>query len=208
MYAGEQCQKSHSHDIPRHKVNLSWLALMKKNISTKTTSKPDKNESITAAQFLKRLKALQSQKQPDLTVISHRSGGCDHGRTDGQIFALAKIILCPLARSKTPDNAISARVGTVSIMDFRLAAKTTRRRKAFILYEAPRSINGWDLGTSAIYVVGSYCSINRDILYKLALKDTWGAAPPLSAQRTLLNMAMLRIPRSPRYCWKMIRLNP
>jgi len=184
MYTGEQRQKSHSYDIPCHKVNLGWLASMKKSISTKTTSKPDKNESITVAQFLKRLKALQSAEAAE----SHSHLASDQedvimGVRMGHIFALAKeFIDMPLGEiEKLLESPIhEARVGAVSIMDFQARRKKTsqeRRKELFDLYIRRHDrINSWDLvDRSAIYVVGGYLFDQpRDILYKLARsKDTW-----------------------------------
>ena len=157
---------------------------MTKNISTKITTQADKQESITADQFVKRLKALQ----PAEAAESHSQLASDPenvlmGVRMGQVFALAKeAINMSLAEiEKLLDSPIhKARVGAVSIMDFQARSKKTtveRRKELFNLYvRCHDRINSWDLvDRSAIYVVGSYLFDKpRNVLYKLARsKNTW-----------------------------------
>jgi len=157
---------------------------MTKNISTKITSQADKKESITAEQFVKRLKALRSAEAAK--AHSHLTSDQEDviiGVRMGQVFALAKeSIQMSLGEiEKLLDSSIhEARVGAVSIMDFQARSKKTtkeRRKELFDLYIRRHDrINSWDLvDRSAIYVVGGYLFDQpRNILYKLARsKDTW-----------------------------------
>jgi 3-methyladenine DNA glycosylase AlkD len=157
---------------------------MTKNMPAKITSKPDKKESVTADQFVRRLKALRSSE----AAKSHSHLASDQedvimGVRMGQVFALAKeFVNMPLGEiEKLLDSPIhEARVGAVSIMDFQARSKKTteeRRKGLFDLYIRRHDrINSWDLvDRSAIYVIGSYLYDKpRAILYKLARsKDTW-----------------------------------
>jgi 3-methyladenine DNA glycosylase AlkD len=157
---------------------------MTKNIPTKITSKPGKKESLTADQFVKKLKVLRSAE----AAKSHGHLASDQddvimGVRMGQVFALAKEFMdMPLGEiEKLLESPIhEARVGAVSIMDFQARRKKTteeRRKDLFDLYIRRHDrINSWDLvDRSAIYVVGAYLVDKpRDILYKLARsKDTW-----------------------------------
>jgi len=157
---------------------------MPKNISIKITSQADKQESITADQFVKRLKALQSAEAAE--SHSHLASDPEDvlmGVRMGQVFALAKeAINMSLAEiEKLLDSPIhKARVGAVSVMDFQARSKKTtveRRKELFDLYIRRHDrINSWDLvDRSAISVVGGYLFDQpRNILYKLARsKDTW-----------------------------------
>ncbi len=157
---------------------------MTKNISTKITSQADKKESITAEQFVKRLKALRSAEAAK--AHSHLTSDQEDviiGVRMGQVFALAKesIHMSLDEIEKLLDSPIhEARVGAVSIMDFQARSKKTtkeRRKELFDLYIRRHDrINSWDLvDRSAIYVVGGYLFDQpRNILYKLARsKDTW-----------------------------------
>jgi 3-methyladenine DNA glycosylase AlkD len=157
---------------------------MTKNISTKITTQADQNESMTADQFVKKLKALRSAE----AVKSHSQLASDRddvimGVRMGQVFALAKeFINMPLGEiEKLLDSPVhEVRVGAVSIMDFQARSKKTseeRKKKLFDLYIRRHDrINTWDLvDRSAIYVVGGYLFDKpHNILYKLARsKDTW-----------------------------------
>jgi 3-methyladenine DNA glycosylase AlkD len=157
---------------------------MTKNISTKITSRADKKESMTADEFVKKLKALRSAEAAK--SHSHLASGQDDvimGVRMGRVFALAKesINMSLGEIEKLLDSPIhEARVGAVSIMDFQARSKKTteeRKKELFDLYIRRHDrINSWDLvDRSAIYVVGSYLFDKpRDILYNLARsKDTW-----------------------------------
>jgi 3-methyladenine DNA glycosylase AlkD len=150
---------------------------MTRKISTKTTVQADQKEPITADQFVKRLKALQSAE----AARAHDHLASDQedvimGVRMGQVFALAKeFINMPLNEiEKLLDSPIhEARVGAVSIMDFQARSKKTtaeRRKELFDLYIRRHDrINTWDLvDRSAPYVVGGYLFDQpRKILYKL-----------------------------------------
>ena len=157
---------------------------MAKKAPAKIVSKSEQDGSLTANQFVTRLKALQSAEAAE----SHRSLAADEddvimGVRMGQVFALAKeFIDMPLDEiEKLLDSPIhEARVGAVSIMDFQARSKKIteqRRKELFDLYIRRHDrINSWDLvDRSAIYVVGGYLYDKpRKILFKLARsKDTW-----------------------------------
>ena len=157
---------------------------MAKKASAKIASGSEQRESLTADQFVTRLKAHRSAEAAE----SHRSLAADDedliiGVRMGQVFALAKeFINMPLDEiEKLLDSPIhEARVGAVSIMDFQARSKKIteqRRKELFDLYIRRHDrINSWDLvDRSAIYVVGGYLYDKpRKILYKLACsKDTW-----------------------------------
>ena len=157
---------------------------MTKNIPAKITSRPDKKESITADQFIKRLKALRSpEAAKSHTHLASDEDDVIMGVRMGQVFALAKeFIEMPLDEiDKLLESPIhEVRVGAVSIMDFQARSKKTteaRRKELFDLYmERHDRINSWDLvDRSAIYVIGGYLNDKpRDILYTLARsKNTW-----------------------------------
>jgi 3-methyladenine DNA glycosylase AlkD len=151
---------------------------MTRKILSKTTTPTDQKEPITAVQFVKRLKALQSAE----AARAHDHLASDQedvimGVRMGQVFALAKeSINMPLGEiEKLLDSPIhEARVGAVSIMDFQARSKRTtaeRRKELFDLYVRRHDrINTWDLvDRSAPYVVGGYLFDQpRKILYKLA----------------------------------------
>jgi 3-methyladenine DNA glycosylase AlkD len=157
---------------------------MTKNMPAKITSKPDKKESVTADQFVRRLKALRSSE----AARSHSHLASDQedvimGVRMGQVFALAKeFVNMPLGEiEKLLESPVhEARVGAVSIMDFQARNKKTteeRRKELFDLYiKRHDRINSWDLvDRSAIYVIGSYLYDKpRTILHKLVRsKNTW-----------------------------------
>lgn len=133
---------------------------------------------LTAADFLKRLKALRSSAVAK--SHSHLASDADDvilGVRMGQVFALAKEFMnTPLdeveAMLESPIHEM--RVGAVSIMDFQARNKKTtaeRRKELFDLYIRRHDrINTWDLvDRSAIYVVGGYLFEKpRKVLYKLA----------------------------------------
>lgn len=133
---------------------------------------------LTAAEFLKRLKALRS---PAVAKShSHLASNEDDailGIRMGQVFALAKEFM-PMELDEVEVMLESPfhemRVGAVSIMDFQARSKKTsdeRRKELFDLYLRRHDrINTWDLvDRSAPWVVGSYLMDKpRKILYKLA----------------------------------------
>ena len=133
---------------------------------------------LTAAEFLKRLKALRSPA----VAKSHRHLASDNddailGVRMGQVFALAKeFVSMPLDEVETMlESPIhEMRVGAVSIMDFQARSKkitNERRKELFDLYIRRHDrINTWDLvDRSAPWVVGSYLMDKpRKVLYKLA----------------------------------------
>lgn len=133
---------------------------------------------LTAAEFLKRLKALQSPT----VAKSHAHLAADKddiilGVRMGQVFALAKEhVNMELDEVETMlESPIhEMRVGAVSIMDFQARSKKTmneRRKELFDLYIRRHDrINTWDLvDRSAPWVVGSYLMDKpRKVLYKLA----------------------------------------
>ena len=133
---------------------------------------------LNAAEFLKKLKGLRSDKAAK--SHSHLSADPDDvilGVRMGQVFALAKeFVETPLDEVETMlESPIhEMRVGAVSIMDFQARSKKTieaRRKELFDLYIRRHDrINSWDLvDRSAPYVVGGYLFDKpRKILYKLA----------------------------------------
>lgn len=145
---------------------------------------------LTANQFIKELKLLQSAA--DLKKIQRyfKSGPGEYGEGDkfigvrmGQLFALAKeFIEMPLDEiEKLLDSPIhEARAGALSIMAQQAKNRKTsetRRKELFDLYIRRHDrVNNWDLvDLGALYVVGRYLVDKpRDILYKLARsKNIW-----------------------------------
>lgn len=134
--------------------------------------------SLTAAEFLKRLKALRS---PAIARShSHLAADKDDsvlGVRMGQVFALAKEFMnmeLDEVEKMLESPIHEMRVGAVSIMDFQARSKKTtdtRRKELFDLYIRRHDrIDTWDLvDRSAPWVVGSYLFDKpRRILYKLA----------------------------------------
>lgn len=133
---------------------------------------------LTAAEFLKRLKALRSA----VVARSHAHLAADEDDTIlgvrmGQVFALAKEFMSmelDEVETMLESPIHEMRVGAVSIMDFQARSKKTtdeRRKELFDLYIRRHDrINTWDLvDRSAPWVVGSYLFDKpRKILYKLA----------------------------------------
>lgn len=145
---------------------------------------------LTAAHFLRRLKAQQSPDELKKIQRYFKSGIGDYSEGDkfigvrmGDVFALAKeFIEMPLGEiEKLLESPIhEARAGAVSIMDWQARDKKTaaaRRKELFDLYLRRHDrINNWDLvDRSAPFVIGGYLSDKlRDILYKLARsKNVW-----------------------------------
>lgn len=147
-------------------------------------------KDLSAAQFVKRLKALRSADEQKKIQRYFKSEAGDYAEGDefigvrmGQVFALAKEFMeMSLAEIEKllDDDIHEARVGAVSIMDFQARNKKTseaRRKELFDLYiNRHDRINNWDLvDRSAPHVVGGYLFDKpRAILYKLARsKNVW-----------------------------------
>ena len=143
----------------------------------KTANKTSQN--LTAKQFLEELTALKSTATIDNSKFF---SGDDKSNKFlfvrmAYIFALAKKFMqLPLKEIEKllNNDYYEARVGAVSIMDFKARDKkiTEEEKKAlFDLYiKHHDKINNWDMvDRSAAYVVGGYLSDKpRDMLYKLA----------------------------------------
>jgi 3-methyladenine DNA glycosylase AlkD len=145
---------------------------------------------LTAAQFIKQLKTLQSPIELKkyhryFTFDEQEKGDGDRfiGVRMGQVFALAKeFIEMPLAEiEKLLESPIhEVRAGGCSIMDKQARSKKTsleQRKALYDLYLRRHDrINNWDLvDLCAIHVVGGYLADKpRGILLKLARsKSTW-----------------------------------
>ncbi len=146
----------------------------------------------SAAQFVKRLKALRSPEEAKKLLRYFKTGKGEYGEGDkfigvrmGQLFALAKefIDMPPSEIEKLLESPIhEVRAGACSIMGKQSTSKKTpesRRKELYDLYLRRHDrINNWDLVDLGSYkVVGSYLfdfDKPRDVLYKLARsKDTW-----------------------------------
>ena len=147
---------------------------------------------ISAAQFVKRLKALRSPEEAKKLLRYFKTGKGEYGEGDkfigvrmGQLFALAKefIDMPPSEIEKLLESPIhEVRAGGCSIMGKQATSKKTpesRRKELYDLYLRRHDrINNWDLVDLASYkVVGSYLfdfDKPRVVLYKLARsKDMW-----------------------------------
>ncbi|HYF33493.1 MAG TPA: DNA alkylation repair protein [Chitinophagaceae bacterium] len=145
---------------------------------------------LTAKHFVKRLKAMQSDKELEKIQRYFKSGEGQYAEGDvfigvkmGQVFALAKefIEMPPAEIEKLLDDRIhEVRAGAVSIMDKQARNKKTpetRRKELFELYiKRHDRINNWDLvDLGCLYMTGSYLfNKPRNILYKLARsKNMW-----------------------------------
>ena len=146
--------------------------------------------NITAAQFVKRLKAHRSAAELKKIQRYFKSGEGEYGEGDefigvrmGQVFALAKefIEMPPGEIEKLLESPIhEVRAGGLSIMGKQARSKKTsaeRRKQLFDLYMRRHDrVNNWDLvDLGALYVVGIYLVDKpRNILYKLARsKNIW-----------------------------------
>jgi 3-methyladenine DNA glycosylase AlkD len=148
--------------------------------------------SLSAKQFVERLKAHQSAAELKKIQRYFKSGKGEYGEGDkfigvrmGQVFALAKeFIEMPLGEiEKLLENPIhEVRAGGCSIMGKQATHKKTpesRRKELYDLYLRRHDrINNWDLVDLASYkVIGSYLfdfDKPRNVLYKLARsKNTW-----------------------------------
>jgi 3-methyladenine DNA glycosylase AlkD len=144
----------------------------------------------TAAEFLKRLHALQSDEELRKIQRYFKAGAGDYGEGDrfigvrmGHVFDLAKeFIALPPAEIETlmESDIHEARAGAMSVMAKQYAAKKTtqaRRQELFDLYLRRHDrINNWDLvDLAAWHVVGPHLmERKRDVLYTLARsKNLW-----------------------------------
>lgn len=145
---------------------------------------------LTAAEFVKRLRAVSSPEERKKSLRYFKTGKGEYGEGDkfvgvrmGELFALAKeFIEMPLDEiEKLLESPIhEARAGALSIMGQQARRKKTseeRRKRLFDLYIRRHDrVNNWDLvDLGALYVVGIYLLDKpRDILYKLARsKNIW-----------------------------------
>jgi 3-methyladenine DNA glycosylase AlkD len=147
------------------------------------STKEEKQVVLTAKHFIQRLDALLSRVK--FNKNEHGSKDDDNlpGIRMGVLFALAKeLINMPLNEIEKllESKMYGARVGAVSIMDFKARDKKTgesTRKELFNLYiQRHERIDTWDMvDRSAPYVVGGYLFDKpRDILYKLAKsKNVW-----------------------------------
>lgn len=141
-------------------------------------------EGLTAARFVERLNALQSDVELEKIRRYFKAGAGDYGEGDvfigvrmGHIFDLAKefIDLPPDEIEILLESPIhEQRVGALSIMGKQAARKktpATRRKELYDLYlRRTDRINNWDLvDLSARQVIGAYLLDKpRDVLYELA----------------------------------------
>ena len=156
---------------------------MAKKIATKSSP-------LTATAFIKRLKAIQSDKELEKILKYFKSEKGDYGYGDkfigvrmGSIFTIAKEFAeMPIKEiEKLLESDIhEARVGAVSIMDKASRTKKLsgeRRKEFFDLYMKRHDrINNWDLvDLGCLHMTGSYLFDKpRNILYKLAKsKNLW-----------------------------------
>ncbi len=145
---------------------------------------------LTAAHFLERLTALQSDDELRKIQRYFKTEEGEYGAGDrfigvrmGHVFDLAKeFIDLPLDEIETllESDIHEARAGAVSVMAKQASKKKTppeRRRELFDLYLRRHDrINNWDLvDLGAIHVVGRHLEDQpRDILYDLAgSADLW-----------------------------------
>lgn len=141
--------------------------------------------TVTAKQFIQRLKAHSSPKEREKTLRYFKNTDGDQfiGVRMGQVFANAKefIDMTPDEIEKLLDSKIhEVRAGGCSIMDKQARLKKTtpeRRKELYDLYLRRHDrINNWDLvDVCAIHVIGGYLFDKpRKVLYKLARsKSMW-----------------------------------
>lgn len=145
------------------------------------------NSDLTEKAFIENLKNLQSNEELNkiqryFKTDKDQFNGDDKfiGVKMGQVFDLAKTFSdMPLYEiEKLLENEFhEARVGAVSIMDFKARNKKTSENEKKVLFELyikrHDRINNWDLvDRSAPYVVGGHLFDKpRDILYELAVSE-------------------------------------
>ena len=154
--------------------------------------------TLTASNFIKKLKELQSDKELEKIQRYFKSGPGEYGEgykfigvRMGSLFTLSKeYVLMPVEElEKLLDNKIhEIRAGAVSIMNQACRIKKTteeRRKELYNLYiKRHDRINNWDLvDLGAAYVVGGYLNDKpRHILYELAnSKDMWERRTSITA---------------------------
>ena len=153
------------------------------NRMKKTTPVTAKNfhaiPDLTADHFIKELKKLAKNSSADNARFYKDDDPSNKmlGNRMAEVFTLAKkFIAMPLAEIERllESDYYEARLGAVSIMDFRARDKkltATRSKELYDLYLGKHDrINNWDLvDRSAPYVVGGYLfDKSRTPLYKLA----------------------------------------
>lgn len=142
---------------------------------------------LTAAHFIERLEAHQSDDELKKIQRYFKSGEGDYGAGDqfmgvrmGQVFELAKefIDMPPDEIEELLESPIhEVRAGALSIMAKQAARKKTsadRRKELFDLYLRRHDrINNWDLvDLAARDVIGGYLADKpRDVLYQLAQSE-------------------------------------
>jgi 3-methyladenine DNA glycosylase AlkD len=162
---------------------------LKKTASTKAVKTASRNVATvkaksTAAEFIAKLAALASPVDRKKIEGYFKTGKEQViGVPMGKVFALAKahVDMSLKEVEKLLESPVhEARVGAVSILDFRARNKKAteeERKELFDLYIRRHDrINNWDLvDRSAIHVVGRYLFDKpRTILYKLAKsKNRW-----------------------------------
>ena len=146
---------------------------------------PNTPTTVTAKQFITRLKAYSSSKEREnlLRYFKNTDGDQFIGVRMGQVFSLAKefIDMPPDEIEKLLDSKThEVRAGGCSVMDKQARRKKTtpeRRKDLYDLYLRRHDrINNWDLvDVCSIYVVGGYLFDKpRAVLYKLARsKNMW-----------------------------------
>jgi 3-methyladenine DNA glycosylase AlkD len=157
--------------------------IAKKNTAVKS-KRAGKPSELTAAAFIKRLKALQSDDELKKIQRYFKSGEGQYGADDkfmgvkmGQLFALAiEFNGMPVKEiEKLLESPVhEVRAGAVSIMDKESRTKKiteSRLKEFFELYiKRHDRINNWDLvDLGCLYMTGRYLfDKSRIILYKLA----------------------------------------
>ncbi|HEX5152272.1 MAG TPA: DNA alkylation repair protein [Parafilimonas sp.] len=142
-------------------------------------------QNLTAKQFLEKLTALKVTQAGDNSKFFHDSDKKNKFLSVrmGNIFSLAKEFMqMPVREIEKLLNSdfYEARMGAVSVMDFKARDKKITDNERKVLYDLYINrhdrINNWDLvDRSAPYVVGGYLfNKSRTPLYKLAKsKNIW-----------------------------------
>jgi 3-methyladenine DNA glycosylase AlkD len=160
-----------------------------KKSKTKKSKANESNGKVTASDFVRQLKTLQSDVELK-KIQRYFKPQSDTGIKDkfigvrmGNLFALSKkfMQMLPSELEKLLESPIhEVRAGALSIMNYQGRDKKTsdeQRRQLYNLYISRHDrINNWDLvDLAAAHVVGRYLDDKpRAILYKLARsKDMW-----------------------------------
>jgi 3-methyladenine DNA glycosylase AlkD len=161
--------------------------------------------TLTAADFIDRLNAHQSDEELRKIQRYFKSGAGEYGEGDvfigvrmGTVFALAKefIDLPPSEIEALMESPVhEARAGALSIMAKQAARKNTtaeQRKELYDLYLRRHDrINNWDLVDLAAHqVVGSYLIDKpRDILYELARSaNLWERRTAITATAAFIRL--------------------